>query len=80
MATTYQVEVYARGKVVAAHTVEAVDALSAINQVEALYGDPPQVEYTTVYHEDGTKETMLQVIGWHGYMFQARAVNRLNQA
>ncbi len=68
----YQVDVYIRGQLVATHRAEAPDGLCAINLVESRYGEPPQTEYKTVHHEDGSKETMLVVIGWHGYSFEAR--------
>jgi len=70
----YQVAVYIRGQLVASHTVEAPDGLYAINLVEGQYGEPPQVQYKTVHHEDGSKETALVVVGWHGYSFEVRRI------
>ena len=76
MTSLYQVEVFASGRFVAEHTVEAADALAAIELVEARYGEPPELEYKTTQHEDGTWETALVVIGWHGYTFMARKVEK----
>lgn len=75
MSSLYRVEVFRNGRRVSTYRIEAVDALRAINAVEAHYGDPPQVAYKTIFHEDGTQETVLVVSGWHGYSFLARAVN-----
>jgi hypothetical protein len=75
MTSLYYVEVLARGEIVSEHHIEAPDALSAINVVEAYYGEPPEVEYKTIFHEDGTKEQVLMVSGWHGYSFLARRIN-----
>jgi hypothetical protein len=72
MSSLYQVEVFVRGEVVSVRTIEALDALAAINLVEADYGEPPEVEYKTIFHEDGTREHVLVVSGWHGYSFLAR--------
>ena len=65
-----------RGQVIAEYTIEAVDALSAIDEVEAYYGPPPDVEIKTVHHESGAKENLLVVSDWHGYCFLAREVIR----
>jgi len=73
--TRYRVEVFANGQLITTHQVEAPDALSAINLVEKSYGDPPQVAYKTIHHEDGTMERVLVVTSWHGYSFMARRVN-----
>jgi hypothetical protein len=77
MTSTYRVDVFSRGHLVAVHTIEASDGLAAINAVEARYGEPPQVEYKTIHHDDGSKETMLVVVGWHGYTFNARDLKKL---
>jgi hypothetical protein len=77
MTSPYRVEVFAAGRLIAEHTVEAADALAAINLVEAGYGEPPKVEYKTSHHEDGTRETALVVTGWHGYTFMARSITRM---
>ncbi len=77
MASLYRVEVFIAGRFLSAHTVEAQDALAAINLVEAEYGEPPQVEYKTIHHEDGTKEAALMVTGWHGYSFVARDLKKM---
>ena len=77
MTGRYRVEVFVSGQFISAHTVEAADALSAINLIETEYGEPPQVEYKTVHHEDGTKESALVVMGWHGYSFMARDLNKM---
>jgi hypothetical protein len=70
--TRYRVEVFANGQLITTHQVEAPDALSAINLVEERYGEPPQVAYKIIHHEDGTKERVLVVTSWHGYSFLAR--------
>jgi hypothetical protein len=77
MMALYQIEVFSRGVLISNHTVEATDALMAINLVEAQYGQPPKVEETTVYLEDGKKEHMLIVSDWHGYSFEARQLLRV---
>jgi len=68
----YQIRVSARGEMVAEERVEALDALTAINRVETDYGDPAQVQYKTIYHDNGHKEVVLVVSHWHGYTFVAR--------
>lgn len=78
MTHLYRIEVFSRGQMISEHTVEAADALSAINLVETEYGEPPQVGYKTIYHEDGTKEHILDVTDWHGYSFVARSVELLS--
>ncbi len=74
MSRVYCVEVSRRGEVITEFTVEAPDALAAIDLVEARYGEPPQVEYKTVHHENGTKENLLVINEWHGYSFLAREI------
>jgi hypothetical protein len=76
MSRRYNIEVSMRGKVVAEYTVEATDALSAIDKVEAYYGPPPEIEIKTVHHESGVKENLLVVSDWHGYCFLAREVKQ----
>jgi hypothetical protein len=70
----YQIEVYSQGKFIIDHTVEAPDALTAIDLVEARYGQPPKVEEITIQLEDGKKEHLLVVSDWHGYSFVARQI------
>ena len=70
----YQIEVYSQGKFIINHNIDAPDALTAINLVEARYGQPPKVEETTVHLEDGKKEHLLIVSDWHGYSFVARQI------
>ena len=70
--TSYRVEVFHRGQSIQEYIVDTVDALSAINLVEKNYGEPAEVEYKTIHHEDGTKERVLVVTSWHGYSFLAR--------
>jgi hypothetical protein len=77
MAAFYQVEVFSRGEFIIYHTVEASDALSAINLIEARYGQPPQVEEATIQLEDGKKEHLLIVSDWHGYSFVARQLKSI---
>lgn len=72
----FQVEVKRHGNRVTEHVVEAPDALSAINLVELLYGEPPSVEYVMVEDEEGRKRSMMVVNNWHGYSFHARAAPR----
>ena len=50
MTHLYQVEVSFSGQRVSEHTVEASDALSAINLIEAAYGEPPEIKYKTIYN------------------------------
>ncbi|MFQ5613023.1 MAG: hypothetical protein ACE5H9_12915 [Anaerolineae bacterium] len=69
----YRIEVKSQGNRVAEHTVEAVDALAAINLVEGRYGEPPKVEYVSVENDDGSQRQVLIVSNWHGYTFHARA-------
>ncbi|MFN8456539.1 MAG: hypothetical protein U0401_18025 [Anaerolineae bacterium] len=70
----YQIEVFSQGELIRLHTVEAVDALSAINLVELEYGPPPKMEFATVQLESGKKEHLLVVSDWHGYSFVARKI------
>ena len=56
MMTSYRIQVFFSGQFIAEHVIDAADALSAINLVEANYGEPPEVVYKTIHHEDGTKE------------------------
>ncbi|MBN1994691.1 MAG: hypothetical protein JW953_18470 [Anaerolineae bacterium] len=72
----YQVEVSFSGQKVSEHTIEAPDALSAINLIETQYGEPPEVQYKTIHHENGVKEHVLVVLDWHGYCFLARNISR----
>ncbi|HEY83877.1 MAG TPA: hypothetical protein G4N96_02010 [Chloroflexi bacterium] len=70
----YLITVKSQGSVVAEHTVEAPDALSAANQVELRYGEPVKIEHVTVELEDGRKRASIVVHNWHGYCFHARRV------
>lgn len=72
MTHVYQVEVSFSGQRVSEHTIEASDAMSAINLIETKYGEPPEVKYKTIHHENGTTEHVLVVSDWHGYSFLAR--------
>ena len=72
MTHLYQVEVSFSGQRVSEHTIEASDALSAINLIEAQYGEPPKIQYKTIHHENGAIEHVLIVLDWHGYTFLAR--------
>lgn len=74
-AKLYQVEVFSQGELIKLHLIEAVDALSAINLIEALYGPPPKVEDATVQLESGKKEHLLIVADWHGFSFMARQIS-----
>jgi hypothetical protein len=74
MVKFYQVEVFSRGELITRHTVEAPDALSAINLVEISYGTPPRIEDAVVELEGGRKEHLLVVLDWHGYSFLARQI------
>ena len=77
MTSFYRVEVFASGQFIAEHIVEATGGLAAIDLVEAKYGEPPEIEYKVVHHEDGTKERVLVVASWHGYSFLARPAKTL---
>ena len=70
----YTVEVQQRGSPVAFHTIEAPDALTAINRVELLYGEPVMTEKITIEDEEGDQHRITLAHNWHGYMFQARAI------
>lgn len=70
----YLIEVWSHGCFVADYTVDAPDALAAIDQVERLYGEPPEVELATIELEDGHKRHVLLVNNWHGYNFLARRI------
>ena len=56
------------------HTVEATNALSAINLVEPLYGEPVQFERVSIEDESGHRHEVTVVNNWHGFTFQAQAV------
>ena len=73
----YRIEVKNQGNLVANHTIEALDALTAINQVERYYGDPVMFEMVLIEDEHGRKRPAMVVTNWHGYAFEARAI-RLN--
>jgi hypothetical protein len=77
MTTLYQVEVFSQGQFIIYHTIEASDALSAINLIEAQYGQLPKVEETTIHLEDGKREHLLIVSDWHGYSFVARQIKNI---
>jgi hypothetical protein len=68
----YQVEVKRQGCLVTNHLIEALDGLTAINQVERYYGEPPEFDIVTVELEHNRKRHLLLVDNWHGYTFQAR--------
>jgi hypothetical protein len=70
----FQIEVKSQGRLIDQHQVEAADALTAINQVESYYGEPPSFEVSLVELEHGRKRYTLIVNNWHGYTFQARAI------
>jgi hypothetical protein len=74
MTRWYRIEVSFSGRWISEHTVEAPDALAAINLIETQYGEAAQTAYKTVFHEDGTKEHILDVSSWHGYSFLARQI------
>ena len=68
---TYRVKVRKQGCYVASHTIKAIDALSAINQVELLYGGPVQMMDGSIEDKDGTRHHILVANNWHGYTFCA---------
>lgn len=68
----YVVVVDLHGNSVGEHIVEAPDALSAINRVEADYGLPVEISFVTVELEDGRKQNKMVVNNWLGYNFTAR--------
>jgi hypothetical protein len=73
----YTVEVQQGGNFIASYTVEAPDALAAINRVELLYGQPLIVEKTAIEDQEGDKHRFTLAHNWHGYMFQARAIESI---
>ena len=70
----YYVEVRQQGCYVACHLVEAAEALTAINLVEQLYGEPVIIYKNAVEDKDGCPHPFTQTINWHGYTFEAWAV------
>ena len=74
MTHQYVVEVSFSGEIVSEHSIEATDALSAINQIERIYGEPPEIVVKTIYHENGGIEHVSVVMDWHGYCFHARKI------
>jgi hypothetical protein len=70
----YLVEVTQQGILVATHTVEAPDALTAINLVERSYSEPAKLEEITVEDEVSNQQQGTVANNWHGYMFQAQAI------
>ena len=71
---TFLVEVFQQGAQIATHTVEATDALAAIDQVEGYYGAPLELEDVLVDQENCGRHHIMLVNNWRGYMFQARAL------
>lgn len=74
ISTMYYVEVRQQGRYVACHLVEAADALTAINRVERFYGEPVIVYKNAVEDKDGCPHPFTQTANWHGYSFEAWAV------
>ncbi|MCB9100084.1 MAG: hypothetical protein H6632_11120 [Anaerolineales bacterium] len=72
--TIYYVEVRQQGRYVACHLVEAAEALAAINIVERFYGEPVIVFKNAVEDKDGCIHPFTQTANWHGYTFEAWAV------
>ena len=72
--TLYLVRVIQQGSLVALHTVEAANALSAISLVEPLYGEPVQLERVSIEDESGNRHEVTVANNWHGFTFQAQAV------
>jgi hypothetical protein len=70
----YRVEVRRQGSLIESHVIEALDALTAINQVESQYGEPTHFEIVSIEDEHGRKHHVLMVSDWHGYTFEARAL------
>lgn len=70
----YHVQVKRQGVHVADHIVEAPDALSAINLVENAYGDPVRLEKSLLEDEGGHRHQIMLASNWHGYMFEAWAI------
>ena len=70
----FVVEVFQQGAQIAAHTVEAPDALAAIDQIEGHYGAPLEAEDVLVDQDEKGGHHAMLVNNWHGYMFQARAL------
>jgi hypothetical protein len=70
--TLFLVRVTQQGTLVAIHSVEAPNALSAINLVEPFYGEPVQLERVSIEDETGSRHEVTVVNNWHGFMFQAQ--------
>lgn len=71
----FLVEVFQQGAQIATHTVEAPNALAAINQIEGHYGTPLELEDVLVDQEDSRGHHVMLINNWRGYMFQARALH-----
>lgn len=68
----YLVTVYSQGSIIDQHLIDAPDGLSAINQVELMYGEPARAEFVTVELETGQKRNKMVVHNWHGHTFSAK--------
>jgi hypothetical protein len=75
----FLVEVFQQGTQIAAHTVEAPDALAAIDQVEGYYSAPLEPVDVMVDQEDTKGHHVILVNNWRGFMFQARALCPANR-
>ncbi len=74
----YLVEVTQQGTLLATHTIEAPDALTAINLIESYYSEPTRVEKVLIEDETGDLHQVMLANNWHGYMFEAQAIRPAN--
>jgi hypothetical protein len=70
----YDVEVKQQGSPIAHHIIEAVNALTAINQIESYYGESVRYEVALIEDEHSHMHRITVANNWHGYTFEARAI------
>jgi hypothetical protein len=70
----YDIEVKQQGRLIAHHTIEAVNALMAINLIESTYGAPARYEMALIEDEHSHLHRIIVANNWHGYSFEARAI------
>lgn len=70
----YIVRVSQQGVVIGDHLVNAPDALNAINFVERYFYQPVQWGKTLIDYGDGKSHEVATANNWHGYMFEAHAI------
>ncbi|MCB0193605.1 MAG: hypothetical protein KDJ65_16780 [Anaerolineae bacterium] len=76
----YYIEVRQQGCFIACHLVEAGDALTAINRVESLYGEPVVICQGTLEDKKGGYHKIILPTNWHGYTFEAWVVESISSS